>query len=94
MKKLLSVIFVLCTLLISCSEDDTSSVNDNESDSNQDANTQIPFEIYERVYGVTSDIYQDDNWVYINVNSLPDHGSPYYEAVSYTHLTLPTICSV
>ena len=79
MKKLLSVIFVLCTLLISCSEDDTSSVNDNESDSNQDANTQIPFEIYERVYGVTSDIYQDDNWVYINVNSLPDHGSPYYE---------------
>ena len=83
MKKLLSVIFVLCTLLISCSEDDTSSVNDNESDSNQDANTQIPFEIYERVYGVTSDIYQDDNWVYISVNSLPDHGSPYYEGTQW-----------
>ena len=83
MKKLLSVIFVFCTLFISCSEDDTSSVNDNESDSNQDATTQIPFEIYERVYGVTSDIYHDDNWVYINVNSLPDHGSPYYEGTQW-----------
>ena len=49
----------------------------------RDATTQIPFEIYERVYGVTSEIYQDDNWVYINVNSLPDHGSPYYEGTQW-----------
>ena len=83
MKKLLSVIFVFCTLFISCSEDESNSINDNESDSNQDAATQIPFEIYERVYGVTSDIYQDDNWVYINVNSLPAHGSPYYEGTQW-----------
>tara|TARA_B100001248_G_scaffold261380_1_gene252388 strand:- start:1407 stop:2201 length:795 start_codon:yes stop_codon:yes gene_type:complete len=83
MKKLLSFFFIFCTLFISCSEDDTSSVNDNQSDSNQDATTQIPFEIYERVYGVTSEIYQDDNWVYINVNSLPDHGSPYYEGTQW-----------
>ena len=83
MKKLFSLIFIFCTLLTSCSEDENYSINDNESHSNQDAITQIPFEIYERVYGVTSDIYQDDNWVYINVNSLPDHGSPYYEGTQW-----------
>ena len=79
MKRLFSLLFIFCTILISCSKDNSSSLNDNESDSNSDETTQIPFEIYERVYGVMSDIYQDDNWVYINVNSLPDHGSPYYE---------------
>ena len=59
------------------------SCKNNESDSDLDETAQIPFEIYERVYGVTSEIFQDDNWVYINVNSLPDHGSPYYEGTQW-----------
>ena len=59
------------------------SCKSDETDSNENENTQIPFEIYERVYGVTSNIYQDNNWVYINVNSLPDHGSPYYEGTQW-----------
>ena len=70
-------IFFVFTLIFafSCKSDET--------DSNETENTQIPFEIYDRVYGVTSDIYQDNNWVYINVNSLPDHGSPYYEGTQW-----------
>ena len=70
-------IFFVFTLIFafSCKSDET--------DSSETENIQIPFEIYERVYGVTSNIYQDNNWVYINVNSLPDHGSPYYEGTQW-----------
>ena len=72
----INIFFVFTLIFVfSCKSDET--------DSNENENTQIPFEIYERVYGVTSNIYQDNNWVYINVNSLPDHGSPYYEGTQW-----------
>ena len=72
----INIFFVFTLIFVfSCKSDET--------DSNENENTQIPFEIYERVYGVTSNIYQENNWVYINVNSLPDHGSPYYEGTQW-----------
>ena len=72
----INIFFVFTLIFVfSCKSDET--------DSNENENTQIPFEIYERVYGVTSNIYQDNNWVYINVNSLPDHGSRYYEGTQW-----------
>ena len=72
----INIFFVFTLIFVfSCKSDET--------DSNENENTQIPFEIYERVYGVISNIYQDNNWVYINVNSLPDHGSPYYEGTQW-----------
>ena len=75
----INIFFVFTLIFVfSCKSDET--------DSNENENTQIPFEIYERVYGVTSNIYQDNNWVYINVNSLPDHGSPYYEGTQWEEI--------
>ena len=38
----------------------------------------IPLSIYEKVYGVTSQIYIQDGYVYINTNGVPDHKSPYF----------------
>ena len=38
MKRLLSLLFVFFTLLISCSEDDTNSINDNDSSDSSDSN--------------------------------------------------------
>ena len=38
----------------------------------------IPIETYEKVYGVTSEIYIEEEFVYINTSGMPDHQSPYY----------------
>ena len=57
-------------IVLSCSDDESTSNTGNNS-------IEIPSSIYERIYGVTSPIDFDDEWVYINVNSLPDHESPY-----------------
>ena len=67
--------------LFSCGNDSIES-NDTTNNENTDLGA-IPIHIYERVYGVTSEITFDNDWVYFNVNSLPDHGSPYYEGTQW-----------
>ena len=79
--KLKFIYFIALLLALSCSSDDS---NDNNSSDNSDNNEEevsslIPLSVYERVYGTTSDIYIEGDWVYINTNGVPDHQSPYFQ---------------
>ena len=77
--------FIALLLAFACTSDETDSNNSSNGSENNDNNSNnnddpslISFDLYERVYGVTSEIYEDDDWVYINTNGMPDHTSPYY----------------
>ncbi len=71
MKKILCFI-LLSFLFVSCSKDEvTQEQNPNES-------ITIPLSIYQKIYGVTSEIYIENGFVYINTNGVPDHKSPYF----------------
>ena len=67
--------FILLSLfvLISCSDENDCCPNEPADD-----NVAIPLSVYEKVYGVTSQIYIQGNYVYINTNGIPDHKSPYF----------------
>ena len=70
MKKFLLILISFFTL--SCakeSADQPVPINDDVT---------IPLSIYEKVYGVTSQIYIQNGYVYINTNGVPDHKSPYF----------------
>ena len=70
MKKLLLVL--ISFFIFSCakeSADQPAPINDDVT---------IPLSIYEKVYGVTSQIYIQNGYVYINTNGVPDHKSPYF----------------
>ena len=82
-----TTLFYVLTLLVftfSCNNDDIESNNEsnntdnNDNSDNNDESALVPFEFYELIYGVTSEITSDENWVYINTNAMPDHVSPYY----------------
>ena len=58
-----------------------SSCNDNNDccpDLPENDDVIIPLSVYEKVYGVTSQIYIQGEYVYINTNGVPDHKSPYF----------------
>jgi hypothetical protein len=76
---------LLCflTLLLGFSGCSNDSNYDNDSSDNSDndddeVSSLIPLSIYESVYGTTSDIYIEEDWIYINTNGVPDHQSPYF----------------
>ena len=82
-----TTLFYVLTLLVftfSCNNDEIESNNEsnnndnNDNTDNNDESALVPFEFYELIYGVTSEITSDENWVYINTNAMPDHVSPYY----------------
>lgn len=70
MKKTLVVLSAF--LVFSCAKeaaDEPSPINDDVT---------IPLSVYEKIYGVTSQIYIQNGYVYINTNGVPDHKSPYF----------------
>ena len=79
MKQALIYSLALLFSFSGCNDDsnDNSDSSDN-SDNNEEASSLIPISIYERVYGTTSDIYIEEDWIYINTNGVPDHQSPYF----------------
>ncbi len=75
------VCFLALLFAFSCSNDDSNDNNDssgNSDNNNEEASSLIPMSIYERVYGTTSDIYIEGDWIFINTNGVPDHQSPYF----------------
>ena len=72
MKRFYFFMFFLITI-VSCSDEKDCCPTEPIEDDNV-----IPLSIYEKVYGVTSQIYIQDGYVYINTNGVPDHKSPYF----------------
>ena len=52
------LLFFILSFNLSCNDD-----NDNSIDYLDDSTTQISESIYERIYGASSEISFDDNWV-------------------------------
>ena len=76
---LLRIVWLICCFyIISCDNNSDNPAPDSDNDSSE-----IPESIYERIYGAATEITFDNDWVYISVNSLPDHGSPYYEGTQW-----------
>ena len=72
MREFYLILFSL-SVLISCGDENDCCPNEPVDD-----NVAIPLSVYEKVYGVTSQIYIQGNYVYINTNGVPDHKSPYF----------------
>ena len=72
MKRFYFFMFFLITIVSCSDEKDCCPTGPIEDD------VVIPLSIYEKVYGVTSQIFIQDGYVYINTNGVPDHKSPYF----------------
>ena len=69
MKKIFSLLLIFT--LFTCSEENLNTKDEiNE--------IKIDIDIFKKVYGTTSDIYIDGDYVFINTNGIPDHKSPYF----------------
>jgi len=54
-----------------------------DQDTNENtSNTEVPA-VYKKIYGA-SDMYVQGSYVYIKVNGLPDHKSPYYQGTQWS----------
>ena len=70
-------IFLSLLLVTACGDAENDSAPDTDS-VNDDV--VIPLSVYQKVYNVTSEIYIEDGYVYINTDGVPDHKSPYFPA--------------
>ena len=70
-------IFLSLLLVTACGDAENDSAPDTDSVNND---VVIPLSIYQKVYNVTSEIYIEDGYVYINTDGVPDHKSPYFPA--------------
>ena len=70
MKKIFSLLLIFT--LFTCSEE-------NLNTKDQINEIKIDIDIFKKVYGTTSDIYIDGDYVFINTNGIPDHKSPYFD---------------
>lgn len=59
--------------------------SDNDDTGNQDgdANDEVDLSVYKKIYAA-SDIYVEGDFVVIEVDGLPDHGSPYYQDTEWS----------
>ncbi|WP_235958300.1 YHYH protein [Flammeovirga agarivorans] len=57
-------------------EEETDSDTDEDTDSEIDTDDELA--VYRKIYGAT-DIYKDGDYVVIEMEGIPDHGSPYYD---------------
>ncbi|WP_044201898.1 YHYH protein [Flammeovirga sp. OC4] len=95
MKKAYLVTLLLCTFLMNCStsdeddsnvtpQDETPTVDDDTSnDDSSDDDSSVDLSVYKKIYGA-SDIYVEGDFVVIEVDGLPDHGSPYYQDTEWS----------
>lgn len=91
------ILLLVCSFFFSCSNstdedttpqtDDTSNTDDSnvtdDSDKNDENNTDVDLSVYRKIYAAT-DIYVEGDFVVIEVDGLPDHGSPYYQDTQWS----------
>ena len=63
---------ILIFILFNCSEENSLSKDEIKD-------IKIDIDIFKKVYGTTSDIYIEGDYVFINTNGVPDHKSPYFD---------------
>ena len=69
---LLRIVWLICCFyIISCDNNSDNPAPDSDNDSSE-----IPESIYERIYGATTEITFDNDWVYISVIVCLTMGAP------------------
>ena len=69
---------VICFMLFSFFSCEDNNTSENKEIIGSSPDITIPLSIYKKLYGVTSDVYIENGYTYINASGLPDHKSPYY----------------